>query len=168
MKSPWSRPRKWPASKYDRIRRVTASSGPRRTWITRAHPFPCTRTGASPAAWAISPPVDWTPPAEVPDDEYPLVLSTGRRSVSLSHPHPDRPMRGTERPVGRGNRRPFHPIDAREMGIENGDIHAGSVIEAGRRSGCKARVTRTSPAGHGLDGLPFQGRQRQLADQHGV
>ena len=24
-------------------------------------------------------PVDWTPPAEVPDDEYPLVLSTGRR-----------------------------------------------------------------------------------------
>ncbi len=24
-------------------------------------------------------PVDWTPPAEVPDTEYPLVLSTGRR-----------------------------------------------------------------------------------------
>jgi formate dehydrogenase major subunit len=24
-------------------------------------------------------PVDWTPPAEVPDDEYPFVLSTGRR-----------------------------------------------------------------------------------------
>ena len=24
-------------------------------------------------------PIDWTPPAEVPDEEYPLVLSTGRR-----------------------------------------------------------------------------------------
>jgi len=29
-------------------------------------------------------PVDWTPPAERPDDEYPLVLSTGRR---LYHYH---------------------------------------------------------------------------------
>ncbi len=29
-------------------------------------------------------PVDWTPPAEVPDEEYPLVLSTGRR---LYHYH---------------------------------------------------------------------------------
>ena len=29
-------------------------------------------------------PMDWTPPAEVPDAEYPLVLSTGRR---LYHYH---------------------------------------------------------------------------------
>jgi formate dehydrogenase major subunit len=29
-------------------------------------------------------PVEWTPPAEVADDEYPLVLSTGRR---LYHYH---------------------------------------------------------------------------------
>ena len=29
-------------------------------------------------------PAEWTPPAEVPDDEYPLVLSTGRR---LAHYH---------------------------------------------------------------------------------
>ena len=29
-------------------------------------------------------PVDWTPPAEVPDEEYPFVLSTGRR---LYHYH---------------------------------------------------------------------------------
>jgi len=29
-------------------------------------------------------PVEWTPPAEVPDEEYPLVLSTGRR---LTHYH---------------------------------------------------------------------------------
>ena len=38
----------------------------------------------SPPAWASSSPVDWTPPAEVADSEYPLVLSTGRR---LYHYH---------------------------------------------------------------------------------
>ena len=37
-------------------------------------------------------PAEWTPPAEVPDEDYPLVLSTGRRLYHYHTPHPDRPL----------------------------------------------------------------------------
>ena len=33
---------------------------------------------SSPAGWAALSPVDHVPPAELPDDEYPLMLTTGR------------------------------------------------------------------------------------------
>ena len=65
-------------------------------------------------------PVDWTPPAEVPDREYPLVLSTGRR---LYHYH-------TRTQTGRSGLNELLPNetadisleDARELGVDSGQL----------------------------------------------
>ena len=75
-------PRQWRASSTT-VSRGTACNGRCRLRTTRA-PRSCTRTAASPAGSGRFAPVDWTPPAEVPDEEYPFVLSTGRR---LYHYH---------------------------------------------------------------------------------
>ncbi len=89
-------------------------------------------------------PVDWTPPAEVPDHEYPLVLSTGRR---LYHYHT---RTQTGRCVGLddllGEETADISIeDARSMGIELDEMirvksRRGNVI-------VKARVTPEVPPG---------------------
>ncbi len=66
-------------------------------------------------------PVDWTPPAEVPDKEYPLVLSTGRR---LQHYH-------TRTQTGRAEglndllgeeTADISPFDAKELGVEHDEM----------------------------------------------
>ncbi len=51
-----------------------------------SHPGTCVlhKDGQFTCGLGVFTPVDWTPPAEVPCDEYPLVLSTGRR---LTHYH---------------------------------------------------------------------------------
>ena len=66
-------------------------------------------------------PVEWTPPAEVPDKEYPLVLSTGRR---LYH-YCARTMTG--RSAGLNDLLPeetadISPEDAEARGIANGEM----------------------------------------------
>jgi len=88
--------------------------------------------------------VDWTPPAEVADEEYPLVLSTGRR---LYHYH-------TRTQTGRceglnellGEETADISIeDARRMGIE----HAEKIRLKSRRGEVvvKARITHEVPPG---------------------
>lgn len=89
-------------------------------------------------------PVDWTPPAEVPDDEYPLVLSTGRR---LYHYH-------TRTQTGRcegindllgEETADISKADAERLGIENGEY-----IKVSSRRGqvkVKAVVSDNIPAG---------------------
>ena len=71
-------------------------------------------------------PVDWIPPAEVPDAEYPLVLSTGRR---LYHYH-------TRTQTGRSpgsnellseETADISPDDANACGIEHGETDPGPV-----------------------------------------
>ncbi|MCB2188762.1 MAG: formate dehydrogenase subunit alpha [Deltaproteobacteria bacterium] len=88
--------------------------------------------------------LDWTPPAEVPDAEYPLVLSTGRR---LYHYH-------TRTQTGRSEglnelldqeTADISPADALRLGIANGDLvrvqsRRGQVV-------VPARVTRQVPPG---------------------
>ena len=61
----------------------TASSGP---VPDESHPGTCFlhRDGQFTCGLGIFTPAEWTPPAEVADAEYPLVLSTGRR---LAHYH---------------------------------------------------------------------------------
>ncbi len=89
-------------------------------------------------------PVDWTPPAEVPDAEYPWVLSTGRR---LSHYHT---RTQTGRSVGLneilGEETADISIeDAKALGIENGEM-----IKVSSRRGSvtvKAKVTEQVPKG---------------------
>jgi len=65
--------------------------------------------------------VEWTPPAEVPDRDYPFVLSTGRR---LYHYHT---RTQTGRAVGMNQllgeeTADLAPVDAAAMGIANGEI----------------------------------------------
>lgn len=88
--------------------------------------------------------VDWTPPAEVPDAEYPFVLSTGRR---LQHYH-------TRTQTGRSaglnellgeETADISIADAEALGIKNGEI-----IKVRSRRGevkVKAKVTEQVPKG---------------------
>ena len=89
-------------------------------------------------------PVEWTPPAEVPDDEYPLVLSTGRR---LYHYHT---RTQTGRSVGLNDllgeeTADISPADAKKLRISHGEM-----IDVKSRRGkvrVKAHVTDRVPEG---------------------
>lgn len=88
-------------------------------------------------------PVEFIPPHEMPDDEYPLVLSTGR---ILEHFHTGSMTRRSEvldTLVAAGVIE-MHPQDAAELGVEDGDM-----VRVSSRRGCidiAARVTdRVAP-----------------------
>jgi len=66
-------------------------------------------------------PVEYAPPVELPDDEYPFVMNTGRQ---LYHWHTGTM---TRRASGLDQREPtpiveIHPEDARELGVQDGDL----------------------------------------------
>ena len=89
-------------------------------------------------------PVDWTPPAEVPDEQYPFVLSTGRR---LFHYH-TRTQTGRSKGLNDllGEETvDMSPEDGRILSIENGE----KVRVASRRGEVmvKARLTEQVPRG---------------------
>jgi formate dehydrogenase major subunit len=89
-------------------------------------------------------PVDWTPPAEVPDEEYPFVLSTGRR---LYHYHT---RTQTGRAAGLNDllgeeTADISPSDAANLGIEEGEM-----VRVKSRRGevtVKAKLTDRVPPG---------------------
>ena len=89
-------------------------------------------------------PVDWTPPAETTDEEYPLVLSTGRR---LYHYHT---RTQTGRAAGLNEL-----LDHETADISAEDAHAmgiaeGETIRVSSRRGqvrVKARITDQVPRG---------------------
>ena len=88
--------------------------------------------------------VEWTPPAEWADAEYPFILSTGRR---LWHYH-TRTQTGNSEGFDRifpEELIEINPEDARALGVESGDM----VNVAGRRGQIvvKAWVTDRSPKG---------------------
>ena len=111
-----------------------------------SHPGTCFlhRDGQFTCGLGIFTPADWTPPAEVPDETYPYVLSTGRR---LAHYH-------TRTQTGRCEG--FNDIlgeetadislaDAKALGIANGE-----TIKVSSRRGevtLRANVTPEVPAG---------------------
>jgi formate dehydrogenase major subunit len=89
-------------------------------------------------------PVDWTPPKEVADAEYPFVLSTGRR---LYHYH-TRTMTGRSASINDILGEETADIsfeDAQKMQIENGE----KIRVKSRRSEVlvKARITDQVPQG---------------------
>ncbi|MGB2854004.1 MAG: formate dehydrogenase subunit alpha, partial [Dehalococcoidia bacterium] len=89
-------------------------------------------------------PLEYKPPREQPDDEYPLVLTTGR---SLYHFHTGtmtRKATGLNELKGEGDVE-INPQDAEALGIAGGDL----VQVASRRGKITARanVTESSPAG---------------------
>jgi len=87
--------------------------------------------------------VEWTPPAEVPDKEYPLVLSTGRR---LYHYH-------TRTQTGRSGLDYLLPEETADMSFADADalgISHGEMVRVKSRRGeieVKANVTEQVPEG---------------------
>jgi formate dehydrogenase major subunit len=87
--------------------------------------------------------VDWTPPAEVPDDQYPFVLSTGRR---LYHYH-------TRTQTGRSGLNFLLPEETADISIADAKalgIAHGEIIRVKSRRGqveVKAKVTEQVPPG---------------------
>ena len=94
--------------------------------------------------------VTYRPSAELADDEYPLVLSTGR---TLYHYNV---ATQTRRDAGPNRRQPdnfieIHRYDARKLGLGNGD-HA---IVSSRRGSINARVHITKRVRPGCIWMPF-------------
>ena len=89
-------------------------------------------------------PVDWIPPAEVPDVEYPLVLSTGRR---LYHYHT---RTQTGRSQGINDLLSEETADISQADATSYDIKHGEMIKVKSRRGevvVKANVTDQVPKG---------------------
>jgi len=89
-------------------------------------------------------PIDWIPPAEVPDAEYPLVLSTGRR---LYHYHT---RTQTGRAQGLNELLGEETADISEAEAEKYGIEHGEMIAVKSRRGrvvIKANVTGQVPEG---------------------
>ena len=89
-------------------------------------------------------PVEWTPPAEVPDEEYPLVLSTGRR---LYHYHT---RTQTGRSGGLNDLLPEETADISQADADKVGVVNGEKIKVSSRRGeveVTARVTPQVPPG---------------------
>jgi len=87
--------------------------------------------------------IEWTPPAEVEDKEYPFVLSTGRR---LYHYHSrTQTMRTGLDKILSEETADISPADAAKLGVKNNEY----VIVSSRRGSVKvkARVTEQIPPG---------------------
>ena len=89
-------------------------------------------------------PSHYRPPAEMPDAEYPLILTTGR-VVTHYHTGTMTRMCWGLRGADAQERAEIHPRDAEELGIEDGD----AIRVTSRRGSveCLAQVTRRVPQG---------------------
>jgi formate dehydrogenase major subunit len=97
--------------------------------------------------------VEWTPPAEVPDKEYPFVLSTGRR---LYHYH-------TRTQTGRSGLNyllseetaDISPEDARILGI----VHSEMIRVRSRRGEVRVKANVTDQVPRGMVWMAFHFRE---------
>jgi len=88
--------------------------------------------------------IEFIPPFELPDDEYPFVLSTGRMLFHFHTGTLSRRSDGLNELVPDGTV-DINPIDAKELGLSDGDM-----AEVTSRRGtvtAKVKVTRKSPKG---------------------
>jgi len=95
-------------------------------------------------------PAEWKPPAEVPDSDYPMILTTGR---SLWHWHTGTMTRRSEtlaREVPTGWVE-INTEDAKELGIENGDL----VFASSRRGEIEIPAKVTEDIKKGEVFVPF-------------
>ena len=95
-------------------------------------------------------PVDYKPPAELPDDEYPYTLTTGR---TIFHYHTGSMTRRTPKlrdEVSRGYVQ-INPADAASEGVRNGD----TVTLGSRRGSIDVLARVTSEVPPGLLFVPF-------------
>lgn len=98
--------------------------------------------------------IDWIPPAEVPDQEYPMVLSTGRR---LYHYH-TRTQTGRCEGINvllREETADISAADARKKGIADGEM----IKVKSRRGEVKVRARVTMEVPEGLVWMAFHFRE---------
>jgi formate dehydrogenase alpha subunit len=98
--------------------------------------------------------IDYKPPAEMPDDEYPLYLSTGR---VLYHFHTGTMTRRAKGPVERCSESlvEINPKDAEKYGIEDGE----TVKVSTRRGSVEAKTSVTSRSPEGTIFMNFHFRE---------
>ncbi|HJX23068.1 MAG TPA: molybdopterin dinucleotide binding domain-containing protein, partial [Candidatus Bathyarchaeia archaeon] len=95
-------------------------------------------------------PVHYKPPAEVPDDEYPFLLTTGRL---LYHYHSGSM---TRRSKGLNSLSPeclveMNPLDAYKMGLKDGNV----IRVTSRRGKLEAKLKVTERSAPGMVFIPF-------------
>lgn len=96
-------------------------------------------------------PVDYTPPIEQPDEEYPFTLTTGRRyeqyntHTQTKYYAPGVKIKQTEETLD------IHPDDAKRLGIEEGEI----VQVSSRRGTLKVKAKITEQVAPGLVFMSF-------------
>jgi len=128
--------------------------GPQTPVPTPGHPgSPYLYADTFPRGRAKFHPLEYVPNAEMPDDEYPLVLSTGR---VLEHWHGGTMTRNSSldelHPVALLD---IHPEDAERLGI----CHLDPVRITSRRGSVVARAKVTEKANVGVVFLPFHYRE---------
>ncbi len=138
--------------KYDRLE----NDGIQWPAPTQDHPGTPTlhRDGKFTCGLGVLKAIDWIPPAEVPDSEYPLVLSTGRR---LYHYH-------TRTQTGRcegindllgEETADISVADAQEKGIADGEM----ILVKSRRGEVKVKANVTSRVPKGMVWMAFHFRE---------
>lgn len=98
-------------------------------------------------------PVEWTPPAEVEDEEYPFVLSTGRR-LSQYHTRTQTGRSGMDA-IYKQERADISIEDAIEIGVQTGDM----VIVKSRRGEVKVPAYVTNEVPRGMVWMTFHFRE---------
>jgi formate dehydrogenase major subunit len=98
--------------------------------------------------------VEFKPPAEVPDDEYPLIMTTGRL---LTHYHTGTMTRRVKAldELAPRNRVWVNPTDAARLGVEEGQY----VALQSRRGAIKLEAKVTEKVGEGVVFVPFHFRE---------
>ena len=98
-------------------------------------------------------PVEWTPPAEVPDNEYPFVLSTGRRLFQY-HTRTQTSRSGMDFFLSEETA-DISPDDAQMLGIKDGEI----IRVTSRRGEVQVRAKVTEQVPRGMVWMSFHFRE---------
>lgn len=94
-------------------------------------------------------PTEYLPPAELPDNQYPLLLTTGRMLYHYNvSTHPYSQRLATFRPAERAM---IHPVDAAHLGIHDGD----GIIVSSRRGEVRAAAWVTNAVQPGVVWMSF-------------
>ena len=117
-------------------------------------PFLFAERFPTPDGRATMTPVRYLPPSELPDDDYPFVMGTGRQMV---HWHTGTMSR---RAKGLDAREPvptveIHPADARRLGVHDGD----QVLLISRRSAIRIAARVSNRVGRHQVFVPFHFRE---------
>ena len=98
-------------------------------------------------------PVEWTPPAEVPDTEYPFVLSTGRRLYQY-HTRTQTGRSGMDFLLSEDTA-DISPDDAQALGIRDGEV----IRVTSRRGEVEVRAKVTQQVPRGMVWMSFHFRE---------